>query len=87
MGTMTSLRTGNQSAATSSMNAFASDVGQAQVNIKAARAAVGREIKSGADCTCHSSQGGTIVQDAGAAPANAVSDRPECDNHAGMART
>jgi hypothetical protein len=44
---MTALRAGNQSAATSSVNAFASDLGAAQANIKAARAAIAREIKSG----------------------------------------
>jgi hypothetical protein len=47
MAAMTSLRTGNRSAATTSVNAFASDIGEAQVNIKAAQAAVAREIKSG----------------------------------------
>lgn len=47
MAAMTSLRIGNRSAATSSVNAFASDIGAAQVNIKAAQAAVAREIKSG----------------------------------------
>jgi hypothetical protein len=46
MAAMTALRIGHQSAATSSVNAFASDVGEAQVNIKAAQAAVAREIKS-----------------------------------------
>jgi hypothetical protein len=47
MAAMKSLRIGNRSAATSSVNAFASDIGAAQVNIKAAQAAVAREIKSG----------------------------------------
>ncbi len=44
MAAMTALRAGDQSEATSSVNAFASDVGEAQVNIKAARAAAAREI-------------------------------------------
>ena len=40
---MTALRAGNQSAATSSVNAFASHVGAAQMNIKAAQAALTRQ--------------------------------------------
>ena len=40
---MTALRAGNQSAATSSVNAFASAVGAAQMNIKAAQAALTRQ--------------------------------------------
>jgi hypothetical protein len=48
MAAMTALRIGNQSAATSYVNAFASDLGQAQLNIKAAQVAVAREVKSGA---------------------------------------
>ncbi len=48
MAAMTALRIGDQPAATSSVNAFASDVGKAQVNIKAAQVAVAREIGPGA---------------------------------------
>ena len=43
---MTALRAGNQSAATSSVNAFASHVGAAQMNIKAAQAALTRHSLS-----------------------------------------
>jgi len=43
---MTALRGGNQSAATSSVNAFASEVGGAQMNIKAAVAALTRHSLS-----------------------------------------
>jgi hypothetical protein len=39
---MTALRTGNQSAADSSVNAFASDVGDAQLNIRSAQTAVNK---------------------------------------------
>jgi hypothetical protein len=42
MAAMTALRAGNQSAATNSVNAFAANVGSAQVNIKAARKAVSK---------------------------------------------
>jgi hypothetical protein len=40
---MSALRTGGQSAATSSVNAFASDMGAAQADIKAAQAALTRQ--------------------------------------------
>jgi len=42
MAAMTALRIGDRPAATSSMNAFASDIGEAQLNIRAAQAAVAR---------------------------------------------
>jgi hypothetical protein len=47
MAAMTALRIGDRSASTSSMNAFASDIGEAQMNIRAAQAAVARDVNSG----------------------------------------